>query len=488
MTMHSCWICALAAAVVLVGGDAHAQLGLGLPPLGLPQTSLPPMDTPISPRGRAQAPTKPRTDKAASGPVVSSGEVDSIAGGVFAVEARGADGATEIGLKAKGGTTGLVGDLAEATGSYAARARELIQRHGDLVDSDDQGQPVVRGEVVGLGIGAGGLAAARAAGFQVRSQERIAGLGLAAVILVPPRGIPARDAVRRLRSLDPAGSYDLNHLYLESGAVGRGAGAVPAVALSGRAIRIGLVDGAALESAPSLARTRMVQRAFAPGGMRVTAHATAVASLLAGSGPDLRGAAPAAKLYVADVYGPTPTGGSALAVVRGLGWLAEARTPVVNISLVGPSNTLLAAGVAALVAKGHIVVAAVGNDGPGAGPLYPAAYPGVVAVTAVDARRRVLPEAGRGPYVAFAAPGSELLAAGLDGRLTAVRGSSFAAPLAAGRLAQLLPAPDRAGAQRAIATLAGDAIDLGAPGRDPVYGRGLVAFDLAVRPASLAEH
>jgi len=218
----------------------------------------------------------------------------------------------------------------------------------------------------------------------------------------------------------------------------------------------------------------------------VTAHATAVASLLAGRTEGFRGAAPGATLYVADVYGATPAGGSALSVVRGLGWLAQRKTPVINISLVGPPNALLEAGVAALIAKGHVVVAAVGNDGPGAAPLYPAAYPGVVAVTGVDARRRVLPEAGRGAYVSFAAPGADMAAAGLDAELVGVRGTSFAAPLAAGRLARLLPRPDPALAQRAVELLGREASDLGAPGRDPVYGRGLVAFDLAVRPTGTA--
>jgi hypothetical protein len=79
-----------------------------------------------------------------------------------------------------------------------------------------------------------------------------------------------------------------------------------------------------------------------------------------------------------------------------------------------------------------------------------------------------------------------MAAAGLGGSLITVRGTSFAAPLAAGRLARLLPRPDRGGAARAVEALAREAADLGAPGRDPIYGRGLVAFDLAVRPTSLA--
>jgi len=374
----------------------------------------------------------------------------------------------------------------EAVEPYRRQARDLLRRHATVLEPDDQGQPVVRGEVAGLDMAADALERAKAAGFGIARRETIEGLGLSVVVLTPPRGMSAREAVRRLRELDPAGHYDFNHIYFESGQA-PSAGRLPAGgAASGEGLRIGLVDGSASRTQPALARVPMSQRPFAPGGARVTAHGTAVASLLAGSGSGFRGAAPGASLYVADVYGPTPAGGSAIAVARGLGWLAEERIPVINVSLVGPNNAVLERAVSGLVARGHLIVAAVGNDGPGAAPLYPAAYPGVVAVAGVDGRRRVLPEAGRGAHVAFAAPGSDMAAADLRGGFGAVRGSSFAAPLTAGLLARRLPAPDPAAARRAVEALGREAIDLGAPGRDPVYGRGLVAADLAVRPATLA--
>jgi subtilisin family serine protease len=236
-------------------------------------------------------------------------------------------------------------------------------------------------------------------------------------------------------------------------------------------VRLGLVDGSAAAGHPALRRARVVQRAFAPGGARVTDHATAVASLMVGQAEPFRGAAPGASLFVADVYGTTATGGSAEAIARGLAWLAQNRVPVVNISLVGPRNSLLERAVAALNARGVVVVAAVGNDGPAAPALYPAAYPGVIAVTAVNGRRQVLPEAGRGPHVDFAAPGADMAAAGAGGGYLAVRGTSFAAPLVAGLIA-------RQGGD--IGGLA--AADLGATGSDPVYGRGLVGFGLRTEP------
>lgn len=355
-----------------------------------------------------------------------------------------------------------------ATARRLAAAR-LLRDHRDVVEADDHGQPVVRGEVLAIGIDAAASDRLRQAGYGVRRTGDLGGLGLEAVVLGVPAGKSVVEAVRELRRLDPAGQFDFNHLYTESGYLG-GATMSAAAATDPTSLRIGLVDGSVAASRPALGMARLDQRAFGPGGARATPHATAVASLIVGS----LGAAPGAVLEVADVYGPTPTGGSAETIARGLAWLVREKVPVISISLVGPPNLLLGAAVQALVARGHLLVAAVGNDGPAASPLYPAAYPGVVAVTAVDARRRVLPEAGRGAHVDFAAPGAGVKAAALTGGFVTVRGTSFAAPVVAARLAALLPAPDAVGAKAAVEALGRQAVDLGRPGPDPIYGRGFV--------------
>jgi subtilisin family serine protease len=75
-----------------------------------------------------------------------------------------------------------------------------------------------------------------------------------------------------------------------------------------------------------------------------------------------------------------------------------------------------------------------------------------------------------------------MAAAGLDGGFVAVRGTSFAAPLAAGLLARQIAAPGRAAADRAIAAVGRQALDLGPRGPDPLFGRGLVAVDLRTPP------
>lgn len=372
--------------------------------------------------------------------------------------------------------------------SRSQQAQKLIRDHPRLIETDPAGDPIVRGQVLAIAPTPEALSRARKAGFRVARTEAYGGLGLQVVVLSAPRGMPAAEAAQRLRTLDPKGQYEFNHLYQQGGAAALAAGAAPAAGLArvrpDPSVRVGLVDGAVARDHPTLAGAKVVQKAFVPGKTRPTAHATAVASLIAGAYGPFRGAAPGATVYVADVYGATPTGGSVDALVRALAWMAENQVPVINVSLVGPSNRLLAAAVQSLTARGHVLVAAVGNDGAAAGPLYPAAYPGVVAVTAVDARRRALPEAVRGPHVDFAAPGADMAAGGLAG-FVKVRGTSFAAPIAAGRLAQLIRRPDPAAAARAVATLRQESTDLGVRGPDPVYGQGLVAFELRTDPLSV---
>ncbi len=343
------------------------------------------------------------------------------------------------------------------TALRATTAQALIRRHPRVIDAAPSGDPVVRGEVLALEPAPAALAGARQAGFRMLRESRLEGLGLRAVVLTPPRGMTTAQAVMRLRALDPDGAYEFNHLFLAGGRVGPASSARPAPAPSPRraALSLGLVDGSAAARSPAFRGVRLTQRAFGPGGARTTDHATAVASLMAG---------PGSQLFVADVYGPTPAGGSADAIARALDWLARNDVRVVNISLVGPPNGLLAAAVAASIRRGHAVVAAVGNDGPSAPPLYPAAYRGVIGVTGVDGARRVLVEAGRGPQVDYAAQGADLTAAATRGRV-AVRGTSFAAPQVARRLAEF---------DADEAALAAAAVDLGAPGRDPIYGLGLV--------------
>ncbi|MBW8734574.1 MAG: S8 family serine peptidase [Asticcacaulis sp.] len=325
--------------------------------------------------------------------------------------------------------------------------RDLVAQHRDVLEQSPAGDLIVRHEIIATGPSDAALNAAKAAGFTVTRTDTLETLGLQIVVLSAPRGVSTNDALRRLKKLDPDGAYDFN-----------------------------LIDSGVDTSHPALRGAHITQRGFA-GQAQPSEHGTETASLLVGRADGFGGAAPGAELYAADVYCNAPTGGATPAILQALDWMAKEQVGVVNISLVGPSNAPLKAAVAAMVRRGHLIVAAVGNDGPAAKPLYPAAFDGVIGVTGVDRRNRVLPEAGRGPQVRFAAPGADISAA-RPGGYANVRGTSFAAPIVAGLLSRQLSRPDPAKATAVVSALAASAQDLGAKGFDTTYGNGLVGGDI----------
>lgn len=347
---------------------------------------------------------------------------------------------------------GQVGDQVERPLQDLRRlqVRDLLRTHRRELEADPSGMPIVRSQILALGMNAAAIEQARAAGFQVVRTDAL-DADASMVTLRAPAGMPTRRALRRLREADPQGVYDFDHLHLESGV----ALDVVAVAQSGAANgpRVGLIDSGVGDSV----RVSM-QRAFATETPIAGPHGTAIAGLLSS-------AAPGARIYAADIYGGAPTGGASSTLARALSWLASENVAVINVSLVGPRNRIVEAVVTRLVARGFVIVAAVGNDGPAAAPLFPAAYDGVVGVTGVDARERVLVEAGRGAQVDFAA-------LGVQGR---VRGTSYAAPIVAARLAANITTPSASSAQNAIAAMRSQARDLGARGRDDTYGYGLIS-------------
>jgi hypothetical protein len=313
------------------------------------------------------------------------------------------------------------------------RLRDMIRGSGKALFADPDGNPARQSEILVLDVDDASARALAAAGFEVLRDSRGAD-GVRVTILRPPEGMNVKQALRRLAETAPGIAADYNHVYEPAGGALRPIALAPVAGGGGGGTAIiGLVDGGVGAHA-ALAAASIEQRGFA-GAVAATGHGTAIASLLVGRAPGFAGVAPAARLLVADVYGGSPANGSAESIAAGLDWLAQKGARVINISLVGPDNIALARSIAALRARGVLVVAAVGNDGPAAPPMYPASYPGVVAVTGIDARGRILAEAGRAAHVDFASPGADMAAALRGGGYAAVRGTSFAVPLVAAQLA-----------------------------------------------------
>ena len=368
----------------------------------------------------------------------------------------------------------------------AARLQEATRRahaHRRELDRDPAGELIVRAELLAQPSNAAARAALLAAGFEPLREDALAGLDEALVVLKAPPGVELAEALARARAIDPGGAYDFHHVYLGSGSVGPAAAVAPVAEPTRTPTaqtdppQVGLIDSGVDGAHPAL-RHAIIRRHGCADGPHPAPHGTAVASLIVGQDDGFHSALPRAVLYAGDAYCDGPTGGSVEAIARELAWMAQMHVAVVNISLVGPANQVLQRLVARAVAQGILIVAAVGNDGPAAAPLYPASWPGVVGVGAVDGKLRLLPEGARGPQVMFVAPGADMAAAasGAPGYVP-VRGTSFAAPFVAGLLAAGYRSASLDGAHAAIARLAASARDLPAAPRDGI-GRGLVGETL----------
>lgn len=428
-----------AIATVLCATGATAQL--------LPGVSLPPVQALPLPVGNVPV----------AGPVIEQ-----------VLGTREAQQAIRPNLHRVAGLPPQIAESGAATLLELRRLRHelLIRENRNLLESDDRGQPVRRGVVILVDPDPVSLQIAGRAGFRLLSDDRNAELAMRVVQLYVPSGMNARSGLRLLQRIAPRLAADFDHVFEPAGgSIAPLHAALAAGSVSPRRGVLGMIDGG-VASHPSLAAANIEQNGFA-GSPQPTGHGTAVASLLVGRQGPFSGAAPGAQLYVADVYGGSSAAGSAAAMVKALAWLAGKRTGVINISLVGPPNKVVARAIQRVQGRGIQLVAAVGNDGPAAPPQYPASYAGVIAITGVDGRGRALPEAGKALHLDFAAPGADLAAA-LPGKGYArVRGTSFAAPLAAARLL----------AAGSSARLASEA----RPGRGRV-GRGIVCGTCATAP------
>lgn len=440
-------VCAAAAAAVSATAGAQLIGGVALPPVNLPPpaANLPVGSVPVAGPVLQDLLSQPGAQQAISP------TLDSVAGLTDSIASSGAPNLLEL---------------------RRLRLDELIRSNRATVENDGNGLPVRRGIVAVLDPDPAGLQRALAAGFRISADDRDSALGMRTVSLVVPNGMSAKEGLKRLHRVAPELQADFDHLFEPAGGPLVPMSAALAASGVGRSGRvIGMIDGG-VASHPSLAGKSIEQNGFA-GAPQPTGHGTAVASLLVGSQGPFRGAATGARLLVADVYGGNRAAGSATTIVKALGWLAAHHPQVINISLVGPPNKLVQRAIQIVQSRRIDVVAAVGNDGPAAPPQYPASYPGVIAVTAVDPTGRALPEAGKPTHLDFAAPGADMAAALPGNGYTRVRGTSFAAPLAAARLLAL-------GSPQALAAEA-------RPGKGRV-GRGIVCGECRIDPRLVGAH
>jgi hypothetical protein len=313
-------------------------------------------------------------------------------------------------------------------------------------------------------------------GLEVRSQRLSQLLGTTLVRYGIPDGRPVGVVLAQLAADGRTTRREPNHIYSLQQAAAIVNYAFERIALdskeaSGENVRVAVIDTAIDDTNPALSGVIADQFDAMPDvTIEARDHGTSIDGLIAGVGA-LKGMAPGARIYHARAF---EDGKSSMDVIlAALDWAASQDVRIINMSFVGPKNDLLGVACRNARALGIVLVAAAGNNGPKAPYGYPAAFDDVIAVTATDAKDGLMQQANRGAYVFLSAPGVEMVApsgAGSD----VVTGTSFAAAIVTGAIANLLhAAPDRS-ADWVDKALAATARDLGPEGRDNDFGYGLL--------------
>jgi subtilisin family serine protease len=250
---------------------------------------------------------------------------------------------------------------------------------------------------------------------------------------------------------------------------------------------IAVIDSGVDQSHPDL-QGSVVEAFSAVSGAGSDPHGTEISGIISAHGI-VRGVAPEANLLDVRVFagerGRQSTA-TTFNLVRGIDWALSKRARVLNMSFAGPNDALLEESIKRAAAKGAITVAAAGNGGPQAAPAYPAAYPGVIAVTAIDVDDRLYQLANRGNYISVAAPGVDVLAPSSNHAHQIVSGTSYAAAHVSAVVALMVERYPTIDVDAARLALTAAAVDLGPPGPDDQFGAGRVNAFAALR--AIAEH
>ena len=331
------------------------------------------------------------------------------------------------------------------------------------------------------------LAAVRRDGYRLLEGQRLPALSMAVYRLRAPATITVDQAAATLRRRFPGLIIDANQRYETaaeiSGKYSRARAAIGwpnSSAGCGKGIRVGMIDAAVDMSHPALVGRNIEYRSFhSPGRTPGPAeHGTAIAALFAGK-PGKRGwggLLPEVEIMAANMFEVNGRGkvvGNAMGLFKAMNWIISKQVHVLNLSIAGSDNKVARLVFDKAKTAGLVMVAAAGNWGRADRPAFPAAYEHVLAITAVGAEHDIYDYANSGGYIDFAAPGVRLWTA-VPGGGRYQSGTSFATPFVSILTAVEVfrGASPRAATIREI--LRQNVLDLGAPGRDDVFGWGLI--------------
>jgi type VII secretion-associated serine protease mycosin len=267
--------------------------------------------------------------------------------------------------------------------------------------------------------------------------------------------------------------WHLDFLHVtQAQAISQGAGVVVAVVDSG-------VDAGHPDLAGNVLPGIDLATPSGDGRVDLLGHGTGMAGLIAGHGKAV-GIAPAAKILPVRVAADDITTPAAVRnIAAGIDFAVARGATVINISvgdqLGDPAEE---AAIRKALASNVVVVAAAGNTDQVASIIYPAAYPGVVAVSGVDRQGNHARISVTGSAAVIAAPAVDIYSTNsrnvAGGGYRVADGTSDAAAIVSGVAALIRSKFPTMSAAEVVHRLEATADDKGAPGRDPVYGYGIV--------------
>jgi subtilisin family serine protease len=243
--------------------------------------------------------------------------------------------------------------------------------------------------------------------------------------------------------------------------------------VKGNSIRVAVVDTPVDAKHPDLVGAVAASYDATGAGDKPHSHGTAIAGIIAAHGR-LTGAAPSVQILAVSSFSAQASTATSMNILKGLDWAGASSADVVNMSFSGAADAEIRRMLGALKRKGIVLIAAAGNKGPNSPPLYPAAEPDVIAVTATDADDKLFNQANRGKHIAVAAPGVAILVAAPNESYNIESGTSMASAQVSGIAALLLEHNRNLDPAAIREILVSTAQDLGPAGHDDQFGAGLV--------------
>ena len=214
-------------------------------------------------------------------------------------------------------------------------------------------------------------------------------------------------------------------------------------------------------------------------------HVAGIAAAMTNDSAGIAGVSWGAKIMPVKVLNASGNGSFA-DVAAGIVWAADNGAQVINMSLGGSSNpppSVLLDAVNYAYGKGVVQVAAAGNAASSV-PFYPGSFPHVIAVASTDSSNNHVPSSNFGPQIAVSAPGDLIYSTLPGNNYGYLTGTSMASPFVAGLAAILKGLSVSSTTDQIAQEIESTALDLGTPGRDDLYGYGLIQMDAAIKSVS----